>query len=174
MVTRTPVDFFMLAMEEYDYLLAAIDKIAGQRLQNRSWAIAAAGVLFTVSFSAGPRREQSLQVTADRTVVSATRARSARCFMASGRAFLSGCSVPYADRAEKTPDQADRHARKHSVSVSAGAGAILADDAGPRHQQPARRHTGRRPDPPFSSDAQASVLDQRTWLLATYRPCGRA
>src|SRR5258707_14999692 len=115
MLTRTPVDFFTLAMEEYDYLQAAIDKIDGQRLQNRNCAKAAAGVLFTVSFSAGPRREQSLQVTADRTGVTATRARSARCFsaqMASGRAFLSGCSVPYADRAEKTPDQADRHARK--------------------------------------------------------------
>src|SRR5216683_6994473 len=107
MVTRTPVDFFTLAIKEYDYLQAAIDTIDGQRFQNRSWAIAAAGVLFTVSFSACPQREQSLQVTADRTVVSATRARSAHCFsaqMASGQAFLSGCSVPYADRAEKTAD----------------------------------------------------------------------
>ncbi len=67
-------------MKEYDYVQAAIDTIDGQQFQNRSRAIAAAGVLFTVSFSAGPRREQSLQVTADKTAVSATRARYSACF----------------------------------------------------------------------------------------------
>ena len=36
-------------MKEHDYVQGAIDKIDGQRFQNRSWAITAAGVLFTVS-----------------------------------------------------------------------------------------------------------------------------
>ncbi len=36
MVTRTPADFFTLAMKEHDHVQAAIDKIDGRRFQNRS------------------------------------------------------------------------------------------------------------------------------------------
>jgi hypothetical protein len=52
MAGHNPTNWFLLMMEEYDYLQTAIDKIDGQRFQIRNWTIIAAGALFTASLSA--------------------------------------------------------------------------------------------------------------------------